>query len=130
MIPLRNRACSVRVSNPKKSHKFGAEVFSVEDAETFYCYFQWVYDKVKVIGQGLHDYVVGLLGEHVPKNKGHVVMLDRGFTGPLPLRSLKASGLLATGTCQTNRKMFSKKEVLSLERDAERGVVKHKRLKI
>jgi hypothetical protein len=124
MIPLRNRMCSIRIYNPKKPHKFGAELFTVVDAETFYCYFQWVYDKLKVAGEGLHDYVVKLLGKQVPKDKGHVVILDRGFTGPLPLRSLKADGLLATGTCQPNRKMFPGGDILKLDKDAERGSFK------
>jgi hypothetical protein len=39
MIPLRNRACAVRVYNPKKPHKFGAEVFCIVDSLTFYCFF-------------------------------------------------------------------------------------------
>ncbi|GAQ88445.1 transposase [Klebsormidium nitens] len=120
MIPLRNRGCPVRVYNPKKPHKFGVELFCAVDSVTFYCYFQWVYDKVKVEGDGLHDMIVRKLGDRVPKHRGHVIILDRGFTGPLPVRALKEANLLATGTCLPNRKMFPK-ELLQLGSKAERG---------
>ncbi|GAQ91128.1 hypothetical protein KFL_007310050 [Klebsormidium nitens] len=123
MIPLRNRGCPCRIYNPKKPHKFGVELFCAVDAETFYCFFQWVYDKIKVAGDGLHDMVVRKLGQRVPKDKGHVVILDRGFTGPLPLRALKEENLAATGTCLPNRKMFPK-EMLQLNSKAERGTMK------
>jgi hypothetical protein len=82
-----------------------------------------MYDKIKVAGDGLHDFVVRLLGKEVPENKGHVVILDRGFTGPLPLRVLKEYGLMATRTCQPNRKQFFR-QMLQLGAIALRGDVK------
>ncbi|GAQ90847.1 hypothetical protein KFL_006920015 [Klebsormidium nitens] len=119
-IPIRNRACPVRVYNPKKPHKFGVEVFAAVDAVTFYCWHQHVYDKIKC--QDLHAKMVDILADTLPRDLGHVCILDRGFTAPVVLQSLKAKGFSGTGTCVTNRKQFPA-HMLKLDKEAERGTV-------
>jgi hypothetical protein len=84
-IPIRNRACAVRVYNPKKPHKFGVEDFAAKDAVSFYCWHHHIYDKRK--GPDLHDKMVGLLASTLSKEK-HIIILDRGCTRPVVLRTL------------------------------------------
>jgi hypothetical protein len=67
--------------------------------------------------------MVMLLADTLTPDLGHVVILDRGFTGPLVLSALQSKGFSATGTCVATRKQFPA-NMVALERDAERGIVR------
>lgn len=120
-IPIRNRACPVRVYNPKKPWKFGVEVFACVDGVSFYCWHQHVYDKIKTTD--LHEKIVMLLANTLAQGVRHVIILDRGFTGPRVLAALSEKGLAATGTCVTNMKDFPF-DLIRLPKNAERGTVR------
>jgi hypothetical protein len=119
-VPLRNRACPIRIYNPKKPHKFGIEIFAAVDSETFYCWHQHIYDKVKL--PNLHEKMVELLAGTLPAGVGHIIILDRGFTGPVVLEKLRSMGFQATGTCVASRKNFPA-ELVRLPARTERGTV-------
>lgn len=104
-VPLRNRACPVRIYNLKKPHKFGIEIFAAVDGESLLCWHQRIYDKLKT--PDLHEKMVEFLAGTLERDKGHVIILDRGFnTGPVVLKTLLEMGFQATGTCVATRKNF------------------------
>lgn len=95
-IPIRNRKCSIRVYNPKKPYKFGIEVFTLCDSNTYYCYDFLVYDKVPQ--QSMTANIVLDLARSLPKDLKFTITLDRGFTSPILLYELRKLGHGATCT--------------------------------
>jgi hypothetical protein len=119
-VPLHNKACPVRIYNPKKPHKFKIEIFAAVDGESLLCWHQHIYDKLKT--PDLHEKMVELLAGTLERDKGHVIILDRGFTGPVVLKTLLEMGFQATGTCVVTRKNFLA-NVVKLPGGTERGSV-------
>jgi hypothetical protein len=119
-VPLRNRACPIRIYNPKKPHKFGIEIFAAVDSESFYCWHQHIYDKIKQ--PDLHERMVEELAATLQPRVGHIIILDRGFTGPVVLNKLLGMGFQATGTCVATRKNFPA-NLVKLPARSERGTV-------
>jgi hypothetical protein len=119
-VPSRHSMSPVRVYNPQKPHKFGAEIFQLCCAITYYYWDFWVYDKLPI--RALMTDVPLMLAKSLPY-MGHIVYLDRGFTSPELVTKLGSMGHGATGTAVTNRKGYPK-NLVRMEKNSPRSAVK------